>query len=335
MEKTNMKFIVISLLLTFAAVSLAQDQAVILGNEPWPPYVLSSEKRGTAERIVCEALKRSGWGCTVRRGDWVETLQKASDGELDGIAALWHTKERAASLKYSTPYLTNRLLPVVRRDSGLEIARIEDLTDLRIVAVEKFAYGEEMEDALAGMRVTLVRGFEKALIAVQSDEADVALIDELTARDYVGQTGSSNLSFGQTALSYRELYFAVSRKHPQNGEIIAAFNKGYLSMLKDGSINSILDIDWVVTDLKLDGIPDFIHRSGENPTESDSLDSVYPISQKDYQMIHAPGFSGANANFAGNNVARDDFKAATNAELAPKKRCNYDSISGRVVCPMR
>lgn len=330
-----MKFIVVSILLTFAAVSLAQDQTVNLGNEPWPPYVLSGEKRGTAERIVCEALKRSDWGCTVRRGDWVETLQRASDGELDGIAALWHTKERAASLKYSMPYLTNRLLPVVRSDSGLGISRLEDLTNLRIVAGEKFAYGEEMESALAGMSVTLVRGIENALSAVQNGEADVALIDELAARDYVGQAGNSNLSIGQTALSYRELYFAVSRKHPQHGEIIAAFNEAYLSMLKDGSINSILDIDWVVTDLKLDGIPDFIHRSGENPTASNSLDNVYPISQMDYQMIRDPGFSGANANFAGNNVAHDDFKAATNAELAPKKRCHYDSVSGRVVCPMR
>ncbi len=330
-----MKLIVISVLLTFAAVSLAQDQAVTLGNEPWPPYVLSSEKRGIAERIVCEALKRSGWGCTVKRGDWVETLQQASDGELDGIAALWQTKERAVTLKYSTAYLTNRLLPVVRGDSGLEITRMEDLTDLRIVTVEKFAYGEEVENTLASMRVTMVRGFENALSAVESNEADVALIDELAVRDYVSQAESSNLSIGQTALSYRELYFAVSRKHPQHGEIIAAFNKAYLSMLKDGSINNILDIDWVVTDLKRDGIPDFIHRSGANPTGSDSLDIVYPISQRDYQMIRDPGFSAFNANFTGNGAARDDFVAATKAESAPKKRCHYDSISGRVVCPMR
>jgi polar amino acid transport system substrate-binding protein len=335
MENTSMRYIVISFMVTFASISLAQDQSVTLGNEPWPPYILSGEKKGTAERIVCEALERAGWGCTVKRGGWVETLQLASDGELDGIAALWYTKERTASLKYSVPYLTNRLLPVVRKDSDLVINSLEDLSDLRIVTEENYAYGENIENALSVMSVTQVRGFENTLAAVQNNEADVALIDELAARDYVDQPGNSNLIVGQAALSYRELHFAVSKSHPQHAEIIVAFNEAYYSMLKDGSINRILDIDWVVTDLKLDGVPDFIYRSGENPTESEPVDTVYAINQTDYQMIRKPGFTGANANFERNEMARDDFRAATGVEFKEKKPCHYDSASGRVICPMK
>ena len=330
-----MRYILISLLLTFAPVSLAQDQTLTLGNEPWPPYVLSGEKKGTAERIVCEALERAGWGCTVERGGWVEILQQASDGELDGIAALWHTEKRAASLRYSAPYLTNRLLPVVRKDSGLVINSLEELTEQRIAIVEKFAYGEAVENALATLMVTTVSSFENALGAVQSGEVDVALVDELAAREYVGQPGNSNLSMGQTALSFRELYFAVSRKHPQSSAIIGAFNKAYISMLKDGTINRILDIDWVVIDLKLDGIPDFIHRGGGYATESVTFDTVYPVSQKGYQMIHEPGFTGANANFTVSDQMRDEFGAGTGTGFKQKKPCHYDSFSGRVVCPIK
>ena len=66
-----------------------------------------------------------------------------------------------------------------------------------------------------------------------------------------------------------------------------------------------------------------------------AITMVYPINQRDYQMIHEPGYSGANANYAENSRARDDFKAATDAEAPPKKRCHYDNVSGRVVCPMR
>jgi len=335
MEKTSLRFIVISFLLTFAPVSLAQNQTVTLGNEPWPPYVLSGEEKGTAERIVCEALQRAGWGCTIKRGDWVETLRQASNGELDGIAALWHTAERADLLRYSAPYLTNRLIPVVRKDSGFVIGSLDDLTQLRIVTVEKFAYGEAVENALAALMVSTVRGLENALAAVQSGEADVALVDELAAWDYVERPENSNLSAGKTALSYRELYFAVSRQHPQNGAIIAAFNKAYSSMLKDGTINRILDIDWLVADLKLDGIPDFIHRGGEYPTGSEPSGTVYPVSQKGYQMIHEPGFTGADANFTVNGKLRDDFGAATDVEFEQEKRCHYDSFSGRIVCPMK
>jgi len=335
MEKTSMKLILFGFLLTFATVSLAQRQAVTLGNEPWPPYVLSGEERGIAEKIVCEALERAGWECAVKRGEWAETLQMASDGSLDGIAALWYTHERAESLRFSTPYLTNRLLPVFKSDAGLMITGLQDLASLRIVMVEGFAYGEEIDNALVGLSVTRVRGFEDALNAVQNDEADVALIDELAARGYLDQHQNNNLAIGQTAMSYRELHFAVSRKHPRQPEIIKAFHEAYISMLKDGSINRILDLDWVVTDLKGDGTPDFIYRTGENPAESELFDTVYPINQQVYQMINRPGYTGANANFAGNEMAREDFKAATDAELKPKKTCHYDNLSGRVICPIK
>ena len=335
MEKNSMKFILFGFLLTFAAVSLAQNQAVTLGNEPWPPYVLSGEEKGIAEQIVCEALERAGWECAIKRGDWAETLQLAGDGSLDGIAALWHTQERAESLRFSTPYLTNRLLPVYKNDAGLMITSLKDLANLRIVMVEEFAYGEEIDNALVDLSVTQVRGFEDALTAVQNNEADVALIDELAARGYVDQHRNSNLAIGQAAMSYRELHFAVSREHPRQTEIITAFNEAYIAMLKDGSINRILDLDWVVTDLKLDGIPDFIHRSGESPAESESFGTVYPVNQQAYQMINQPGYTGTNANFVGNEMAREDFKSATDVEFKPKKPCHYDNASGRVICPMK
>jgi len=330
-----MRLIIFGFLLTFAAASLAQNQAVTLGNDPWPPYVLSGEEKGIAEQIVCEALERSGWGCAVKTGDWAETLQLASDGSLDGIAALWHTQERAESLRFSTPYLTNRLLPVYKNDAGLIITSLQDLANLRVVMVEEFAYGEEVDNALAGQSVTRVKGFENALNAVQNDEADVALIDELAARGYLDQHQNSKLAIGQAAMSYRELHFAVSLKHPRQAEIIAAFNEAYIAMLKDGSINRILDLDWVVTDLKRDGIPDFIYRSGEIPAASETFDTVYPVNQQAYQMINQPGYTGANANFVDSKMAREDFKAATDAELKPKKPCHYDNISGRVICPMK
>lgn len=40
---------------------LAERETVNLGNEPWPPYVLAGDDKGTAELIVCEALDRAGW----------------------------------------------------------------------------------------------------------------------------------------------------------------------------------------------------------------------------------------------------------------------------------
>jgi hypothetical protein len=223
----------------------------------------------------------------------------------------------------------------VRKDSGFVFNTQVDLSDVRIVTEENYAYGDNIESALSVMSVTEVRGHENALAAVQNNEADVALIDELAARDYVDQAGNSDLIIGQTALSFRELHFAVSKLHPRHAEIIGAFNEAYNAMLRDGSINRILDIDWVVTDLKLDGVPDFIYRSGENPTGAEPTNTVYAINQTDYQMIRGAGFNGANANFERNERARDDFRASTGVEFKEKKPCHYDANTGRVTCPMK
>ena len=313
----------------------AESETVKLGNEPWPPYVLSGEQKGTAEQIVCEALDRAGWGCEIKRGDWEETLQLASSGELDGIAAVWHTDERAASLLYSRSYLTNRLVPVVLTDHGLNIKSIEDLSGFRVVVEVAVAYGDEIKAALERLRVVEVRGVDNALSAVQNDEADVALVDELSARDYLNRKQVNNLSIGQTALSYRELYLAVSREHPRSAEIIRSFNEAYQLMLKDGTVNRILDIEWVVTDLKFDGVPDFIHRGGDLTPEAESTGTVYPIGQEDYRMINKPGFTSTSANFQVNGTDVDSANTIKNITFREQNPCFYNEKSAKIVCPVK
>jgi len=329
-----MRVLFCSILLMAATPLLAERETVNLGNEPWPPYVLAGDDKGTAELIVCEALDRAGWGCDIKLDEWEKTLQQASAGELDGVAAIWHTPERAELLLYSRSYLTNRLVPVYSSGIELNIKEVENLTGLRVVTEVDVAYGEKIMAALQKLSVEQVRGVENTLRAVQSEKADVALVDELSARDLLDNPEFKDLQTGQTALAYRELYFAVSKKHPRGAEIITGFNESYQSMLKDGSVNRILDIDWVVTDLKFDGVPDFIHRGGETALDAGSSGTVYPVGQKDYQMISQPGFSSSNANFQVNGAAQGST-GSSKTNFALKEKCYYDNRTARIVCPQR
>jgi len=329
-----MKVLFCSILLMLATPLLAERETVNLGNEPWPPYVLAGDAKGTAELIVCEALDRAGWDCNIKLDEWEKTLQQASNGELDGIAAIWHTPQRAESLLYSRPYLTNRLVPVYSSSIELNIREVGDLTGLRVVTEVQVAYGESIMTALEKLRVEQVRGVENTLRAVQSDKADVALVDELSARDLLNKPEFEDLVAGQRALAFRELYFAVSKKHRSGAEIITAFNESYQSMLKDGSINRILDIDWVVTDLKFDGIPDFIHRGGGSALDAGDSGTVYPVGQKDYKIISQPGFTGSNANFQVTS-AGDDSTGGTKTIFTLQEKCFYDNRTARIVCPTK
>jgi ABC-type amino acid transport substrate-binding protein len=323
----------LSLLVLFCALPAAADSPLKLGNEKWPPFVTAAGD-GSAERIVREALGRAGIDATVELGDWEDTLAQALSGALDGIAAIWFTPERGTRLRFSSPYLTNRLVPVTRSDGLLEITGLGDLANRRVALEAGFAYGAEIDAARGSFQAVEVRGFQAALEAVRDGAAEVALVDELNARAALAK--ASDLVMGRTALAFRELHFAMSREHPREAEIVAAFNRAYQEMLRDGTVNEILDIDWVVTDLGKDGVLDFVHRGVADGSFSDSLndESVYPIGQAEYTQIQDPGFVGSNAKYLADDTEYQTPEAAMRA-LDTGRRCSWDSLNARFLCAGR
>ncbi len=323
------------LVLVLGPLSAAAD-TLRLGNDPWPPFLLEGEQRGTAEQIVCEALARSGHECDITLGDWEKTLASAIAGELDGIAALWFTPERGEALQFSSAYLTNRLVPVTRED-GPEVRQLGDLDGLRVVLEASVAYGDELLSRRDRFTPVEVRGVEPAMRAVRDGQADVAIIDELIAQQFIEGGGGEGLRTGDVALVYRELHFAMSRRHPQAEAIVADFNRAYQDMLRDGTVNRILDLEWLATDLGSDGVMEFIHRGGGlDAAVSDvaSSDSVYALGQEDFEAIRSPEFIGSNARFLADDQAYETPEAAMQA-LDSGRRCSYESASARIVCTGR
>lgn len=313
--------------------------AFVLGNEPWPPFIIEGEEAGTAEAIVCEALARGGHDCELRYAPWPEILAAAQTGQLDGIAAAWFTPERGRSLQFSQSYLTNRLVPVTRADAKM-IQSLEELAGQRVALELSVAYGEALLAARETFTVVDVRGADDALSALRDGRADVAIVDELFVRDALkgaGMDADDALVAGDVALAFRELHFAVSRERADAGQIIAGFNQAYQSMLKDGTVNRILDLEWLATDLGSDGVMDFIHRGGGlQAAVSDvaSRESVYALGQDEFDAIRDPGFQGSNANYLTDDQAYQTPEAAMRS-LEPDRRCRYDSRTAHMVCSGR
>ncbi len=321
--------------LVLAVSGAAQAQTLQLGNEPWPPFVLEGTKQGTAEAIVCEALSQSGYTCAMNYGSWESMLAEAEAGELDGIAAIWFTPDRGRELVFSAPYLTNRLVPVTAA-GGPAIRQVADLKGRRVALEVDVAYGEELLAAQDSFTVVPVRGSDGALEALRQQEAEVAIVDELFARELLESDENRDLVIGDVALAYRELHFAVSRANPLAQQIVAGFNQAYTVMLRDGMVNQILDMDWVATDLGADGVMDFIYRGGLDPVgiDADPSGSVYALGQDEYNQIRDPDFIGSNAQYLSDDQVHETPEAAMNA-LDTGKRCQYDSLSAQIVCSRR
>jgi polar amino acid transport system substrate-binding protein len=261
---------------------------ITLGNDEWPPFILEGESQGKAERLVCEALERAGHDCQLLVDDWEAVLDKARSGEIDGIAAAWRNPDRETFLLFSEPYLTNRIVPVVREAFGPKVDSASDLRGLRVALVTDYAYGDEISAGRLGFETVASRNSAEALQNVQKSKADVALVDELVARDALQSAGTGDLEVLNSVLAFRSLHFAVSRKHPQAQDIMDDFHRAYRLMLSDGTVNDILEVDWLATDFGQDGNVSVVMRSGvslqdlDNPTEQGSM---YALDESEYQWM--------------------------------------------------
>ncbi len=292
------KLVLILVAISLHSAALARDP-VLLRNDAWPPFIVAGKAEGTAEQLVCEALKRTGWACSVEVEDWESVLNQVRIGAIDGVAAAWITPDRETYMLFSEPYLTNRIIPVVRKDSSAEIQSVADLAGLRVALVGDYAYGEEVEAATQTFETVTVRNSNRGIKAVVNGTADVALVDELVARTELYKSENRELVAQDGVLAYRSLHLAISKKNPLAAAIIDDFHKGYKMMLADGTVNQILNVDWLATDFGQAGNLNVVLRPGislddlSRPNEG----SVYALEDSEYQMMRNTSLDNSRVNY--------------------------------------
>jgi ABC-type amino acid transport substrate-binding protein len=320
--------------LFFFSFAHAADK-LILGNSVWPPYITESPDKGTAEALVCEALNRAGWDCSVELDDWQSVLRRSDEGDIDGIAAAWRTPEREQFLMFSNAYLTNRIVPVVSEGSDIDIKDINDLAGYRVAMNSAYAYGSEIEAYTKSFEVVTVEGTGATITALRDGRADIALIDELVAKDLFGD--ATDIEVKDTVLTYRELHFAVSREHPQAAEIIDGFHRTFELMLQDGTVNRILNVQWLVTDLGNDGKLDLVlggNASLEGLSNPLAGESTYALGQTAHNNIRQEGLDTSQLKFQVKGESHSDLNAALNSAFGENTSCRHVDWSSTFKCSL-
>jgi polar amino acid transport system substrate-binding protein len=308
---------------------------LLLSNDAWPPFIIKGNKQGTAEELVCQALERSGWPCMVKVSDWDVVLNEARIGVIDGIAAAWRNPERETFLLFSEPYLTNRIIPVVNDENPVTVESLADLSGRRVALVTDYAYGDEITDALSNFNVVSSKNSLGAIRAVRNGEADVALVDELVARDELYKSLMTGLTALDEVLAYRDLHFAISKRHPLAQVIIEDFHRAYKLMLADGTVNEILDVDWLATDFGQSGQMDVVMRSGVSLDDlSDPTDdgSVYALENSNYQAIRRRDFDPSRANYQVEGKSYSTLQSALDDVFGKDTVCKHKNYTSQFDC---
>lgn len=330
MKKIILVFITISL----ASIAQARDP-VRLGNDAWPPFIVAGKQQGTAEQLVCEALQRSGWSCSVEVKDWETVLNEARIGVIDGVAAAWRTPERETYLLFSEPYLSNRIIPVINGSNPLSIDSVADLSGMRVAMVQDYAYGDEIDAAAPDFEVIGVKNSSRAMKSVLQGKADVALVDELVARDELFKSEMSGLTALETVLALRSLHLAVSRRHPLAAAIIDDFQRAYKLMLADGTVNEILNVDWLATDFGQSGTMDVVLRSGstlDTLSYPSSTNSVYALENSEYQKMRSRNLDNSNVNYQVEGKSYSTLQSALEDVFGKDTVCKHKNFTSEFDC---
>jgi len=336
LETNVLKILIIAALAT-SLVSMAAhaNDPLVLGNDSWPPFIIDGPDKGTSEKLVCEALERSGWPCSVKVDDWEVILNEARVGAIDGIAAAWKNDYREKFLVFSEPYLTNRIVPVTRKDHPSPVESIDDLAGLRVALVTDYAYGDEISSMSSSMEVLQTRNTLEALRKVHRGEADAALVDEMVVRDVLTRVAIENLTISSTVLAFRDLHFAVSRQNPLAEAIVDDFQRAYKLMLADGTVNEILDVDWLATGFGKSGKMDVVVRSG---ISLDDLDypaddgSVYAMGDAEYQMMRGGKMDPSRVNYQVEGKSYSSLQTALDDVFGKDTVCKHKNFTSQFDC---
>jgi polar amino acid transport system substrate-binding protein len=336
LETKPLKKLILTVLATsLISVAAYANDPLLLGNDSWPPFIIDGPDKGTSEKLVCEALERSGRSCTVKVGDWDVILDEARVGAIDGIAAAWKNAYREKFLLFSEPYLTNRIVPVTRKNHSSVIESVNDLAGMRVALVTDYAYGDEISSMSSSMEIIHTRNTLEALRKVHRGEADAALVDEMVVRDVLARVVIENLSVSSTVLAFRDLHFAVSRQNPMAEAIIDDFQRTYELMLADGTVNEILDVDWLATGFGQSGKMNVVVRSG---ISLDDLDypaddgSVYAMGDSEYQMMRQGKMDSSRVNYQVDGKSYSSLQTALDDVFGKDTVCKHKNFTSQFDC---
>jgi polar amino acid transport system substrate-binding protein len=324
------------LLIAFAFISTAQagDQ-LVLSNDAWPPFILEGSDQGTAEKLVCQALQLAGWSCEVKVQEWEMVLQQARSGAIDGIAAAWRDKDREKYLLFSEPYLSNRIIPVVSRAGSVTIHSASDLSGLRIALGTDFAYGDEIEALKPTFEVVEAANPREALSLVARGKADAALMDELVARDLLAAPSMSGLMINETVMAFRDLHFAVSKKRPDAAAIIEDFQRSYKQMLSDGTVNDILNVDWLATDFGQKGKLDVVMRNGislDELTSPADEGEVFALEASEYDLMQQRDMDPSRVSYQVKGNSYSSLQSAIEEVFGKDTVCKHKNYTSQFDC---
>jgi len=245
MKKINeVLFLILGTLLTTPAT--AEDRALVFGGTSFPPFFgTDMENNGPLIEIIREAFAVSNRKVTVKWFPWKRTISNATDGDTDGIAFAWRTKERESFLHFGEAILPNEVGLFKNKNKKNTLPELKDFSVLKGKTIG-FVRGYAVPDNLlnSGAKLHEVSKDIQLLRMLSASRIDFAYTDKHVGK-YLMLTQAPELQedieWFFTAKKYPN-YLAISKKF-ENGDpehILQQYAKGLKVIKASGLYDQIL-----------------------------------------------------------------------------------------------
>jgi len=252
--------------ISIALTGYTQITDLKLGSDVWPPFTNEAGKTAFASELVKEAMNRNKVAINQRTMPFETVLKALENNALDGSGAMWKTPERESNLYFSEPYIQNQLVLVAKKESGLSVDKLSDISGKKLALVQDYAYGKELE-TVEDVNFIYGTSDQANFLKLLKGEVDYMLIDELPVR-YLMQSQpqkfNDNLNISSEPLIIKSLHLAIRKDIEGAVELLNQFNASIKTMMADGTYNRILKLNWIQADVNGDGKVELVGGSGSN-----------------------------------------------------------------------
>jgi len=239
------KLMSVCLLFFFSLLSVNANETVRLSVGEWAPYTSTDAKKGQlAQNIVSAAFKVENIDVVYEFNGWEKTYQDAIDAKSEGTVPWSRTKERLNDFYYSKmPIAKSKTVFFSLKKSSFDWSNYDDLKKYKIGEVKGFKSAKFLIDK--GLNVSLVETETQNMKKLLSGEIDITTSSYLVGHNLIksvfsAQEAAMFVSHDKEVYPETGFHYIISKKHPRGQELMKAFDRGFLKLIKSGEFVKIM-----------------------------------------------------------------------------------------------
>lgn len=223
-----MKLVLFALLFSSSLVAQTPSWRLVVDN--YPPYIDElAEDRGALSQVVMAVLRQENIAAAIEIVPWQHIAEQAA--KPNSASFLWfETPDLQQQWYFSDAITSVQQVLLVRKDSTLQLKRLDQLRGLRIGVSKNYYYGERFAALASQMQLKPAASDFNNLQALLARDIEAAVMDPVIAYVMLQQlpkADAEQIKFLQApALTSRPVYLVCTRNFIPCLDFVQKFNHG-------------------------------------------------------------------------------------------------------------